>query len=171
MTKYDEMAEAARSAISKWTEWEMRCFRHMAQFVTGFVNYCQIPAGMFSLLPLDKEPKQGTLYSVVGASHLGEDGYWHIGLCITTAPLKVILIQLGLTEHADKITVKLGVEGKPCQVDLNDEKQCHAIYEEIVQDVKKYYSEEPKVGESSTSIGFRASGADATPDTPPSDAE
>ncbi len=171
MTKHDEIAEAARSGINKWTEWQMRCFKHMNQFVNGFIKYCQIPTGMFRLVPLDEQPKEGTQYSVIGASHLGEDGYWHAGLRITTAPPKMVLIEVGLTERAGKVLVKLGADDKPRQIDLNDQKQCQAVYDEIVEDIKHFYTDEPKFGESFTSIGFKASGADAVPDTSLSEAE
>ena len=117
--------------------------QHMNQFVNGFIKYCQIPTGMFRLVPLDEQPKEGTQYSVIGASHLGEDGYWHAGSRITTAPPKMGLIEAGLTERGEG-PGEAGADDKHREIDLNDEKQCQAVYDEIVEDIKHYYTDEPK---------------------------
>jgi hypothetical protein len=153
MTKYEEIVDSANQAFKQWWAWRDRCYRDLDDFVQGFIRHCQIPITNVSLLPLDREPEERMRYNVIGASHLGDDSYWHVGVCIAL-PLQRILIRISLTETAGKTFVKLSDDGKPIEIDVGDQNQCADLYNQIVEDIKHYYIAEPKFGESTAKIGF-----------------
>jgi len=108
------------------------------------------------MVPLNTTPNPGMLYNAIGASHFDpKDGYWYLGLLITLNTQRV-LMRLALTERAGKVVVKTGTNDKPRELDLADEAQCRAFYDEIVEDIKRYFTAEPDFSETPSlrKIGF-----------------
>lgn len=133
------MCDAVTVARKTWAEFEQRCYENIGRVANGFATYSGIPADRVEYQPLDREPEQGSRYSVIGATHFdADDGYWHTGLCV---PLlnQPILIPICVTECGGTVTVKFGLDGKPRQLDLNNESQCNTFYDEIVENIKLFF--------------------------------
>jgi hypothetical protein len=102
----------------------------------------------------------GHRYTLTGALHQSEvDGYWHIGLHIALSRLDFIQIEFCLSEKDGKVMVKAGAEDKPRALDLSDEGQCRQFYDEIAEDIKRYFTSEPVLDEGASlrRIGFQSS--------------
>jgi hypothetical protein len=163
MSKYSEMCEAAGVARKNGLEFRERCWHNLHLLIEGFKADCEFPGGQCEIVPLDKPVTAGAVTNVVGAAHFDpKDGYWHVGLVIT---LKVpnqspqrLLIRIALTERAGKVLVKTGTNDKPREIDLGNAGQLKAFYDEIVDDIKKYFTAEPDFDDkpSLKKVGFEA---------------
>jgi hypothetical protein len=158
VSKFKEMYECVLLARKKWSSYRESCWKNLGSLVNGFAAYCEIPKEQVGFLPLDKEPKEDTIYGLAGAVHLAEDGYWHLGLVITLDPYQRVLIRICLREQDGVVMVKAGDVIKPRQLDLTNENQLKAFYDEIVDSVKRRFTEEPDFDDkpSLKKIGFAA---------------
>jgi len=152
MSKYDEIRDAARLSRENHGHFRSRCISAMTILVHNFASYAGIPDENVRLVPLGGEPKEGTAYPCHAAMRFGEDGYWHLGVWLIITTLDSVLLELCLTEREGKLFVKGGINGKPYQLDGFDTVLCNAFYDEIVEQVKRIYTEdtlgsdeEPKV--------------------------
>ncbi len=167
MSKFEEMCESVAACNRRWIEHRGRCYQNLNRLVAGFKKYCEIPEANICFLPLDKEPKKNTQYNIVGATHFNDnDGYWHLGLCMTLTknpnvfPKQRVLVAICITEHDGKVMVKRGPEDKPRQLDLDNQSQYSEFYESIVERVKEFFAGGPQeftdTSASLKRIGFRA---------------
>jgi len=156
MSKFTEMGDAVASARKKWSDFRDRCWKDLDSIIKGFVEYCEIPREQVSFSPLDTDPEEGVQYAFAGAVHYAEDGYWHLGLVITLIPFQPLLIELCVNDRDGKVAVKAGRDGKPRTINLQNPTERAAFYDEIVEDVKRYFTEEPDFNDapSMRKIGF-----------------
>ena len=170
MSKYEEMREVADTARKVWIQYRDHCWGYMSLLVNGFMAYCEIPVDMDHITFLKwnedrgeeqgryKQAEEGMNYTLLGATVFdSEDEYWHLGVCITLTPPNVLPPQwvsfaLCVTERDGKPLVKIGVPGKPRQIDFADLEQCNAFYESIVENIKESFRDSKK--SSSKKIGF-----------------
>jgi hypothetical protein len=170
VSKYEEIRDVAAAARKSWISQRDRCWSYMGNLVNGFVKYCGVPFGQITYLRSNeasgelrayREPEDGGRYTLLRAIVFDdEDGYYHLGLCVTLTPPNVfppqwVSFALCVTEKDGKPTVKIGFVGEPRQIDLNDASQCGAFYEGIVESLKQCFRD-PKKSNSKT-IGFGVS--------------
>lgn len=147
MSKFDEMCDAAIESRRMWSEFRNWAYRELVTLVNGFVAHCEIPSDNISFLPLDKEPEERKKYAIPGATHYDKDGFWHLGLCLNLSRPKpgatvfqqLVLIEICVTRKEGKMTVRLGREGRPRELDLTNQNQRKDFYDEIVGQVKHVY--------------------------------
>jgi hypothetical protein len=154
MSKYTEVVDAVHASQTKWSDFRDRCWWNLSTLYREFVTYCEIPRDAIKLTPTDKEPEENTTYALSGAVHFGEDGYWHLGILIILAPQR-ILIEFCLTEKDGKLHVRAG-SGKGRPIDMTRAADRDAFYDEVVDDIKRYFADEPDFHESQATkrIGF-----------------
>jgi hypothetical protein len=169
MSKYEEMRDAADTARKNWSQNRDRCWGYISTLVNGLIAYCEIPEPLDRITFLKwneatgerrayREAEDGMRYTLPGATVFDrEDGYWHLGVCVTlsppgTLPSQWVSFALCVTEHEGKPMVKIGIPGKPRQIDLNDPRQCNEFYESIVDNIKSSFSDSRK--SDSKRIGF-----------------
>ncbi len=169
MSKYEEMREVAHATRRNWIQYRDRSWGYMAALVNGFMDYCEVPKDMDQITFLKwnektgeqrtyREAEEGQHYTLMGATVFDpEDGYWHLGVCITltppgTFPPQWVSFALCVTEHEGKPMVKVGVNGKPRQIDLNVQDQCKVFYDGIVENIKQSFGDSKK--SDSKRIGF-----------------
>jgi hypothetical protein len=140
MSKFSEMRAAVDDGRRKWSEYQQACYQDIAEFVSGFVNYCQIPEENFALVPVNKEPNLSIKYLIAGAAHYEADGYWHFGVVIKFFPLRSDLLEFGLTRTEGKVSVIVGREGKGRDLNLSKPNECDDFYQSIVDLVKGFYT-------------------------------
>lgn len=164
MSKFDEMCSAYVSARNKGIAYRDRSFENLGRLVQGLVSYCEIPESHFCYLPLKETPVEGRQYGLAGAIHFDDDGYWHLGLQLLLRDNESqfsqsrILVVLCLCEQDEKVMVKIGANGKERELDMNDESQCVVFYNDVVEIVKRWFSQLRESMEKSgtlRTIGFK----------------
>jgi hypothetical protein len=138
MSRYEEMEEAVNSVRRKWTSNQQASYKAAGIIVKGFEQYCEFPQGHIFLMPLDKKPKDGSKYNVIGAMHYGEDGFWHLGLGMNISAQRWVL-NLGITERNGKTVVKLLADGQPREVDLTNEAGRNDLYDFMARGIVKWF--------------------------------
>lgn len=148
MSKFSEMCQAYANSRQTYFEYRERCYSHFMKLGFGFAGYCEIPESQVRFIPLKEEYKSDRQYTLAGATHLDEDTYWHLGIKITlyedpsTYPQQAMLIRLCVKELNGKIFVRIGLNDKPVEIDLSDETQCVALYENIINQIKAAFQNE-----------------------------
>jgi|SRR5580698_7484809 hypothetical protein len=140
MTKFEEMGQAVDEAGRKWGEFQSGCWMDMGKLVEGFAKYCGIPRDRFYFLPMDEDAEEKDGYTLPGAMHYANDGFWHLGLCLKLQAMKAVLIEICLTRAKEKVLVKTGANGRTQELDLTNATECEAFYERMVNDVKSFYT-------------------------------
>jgi len=138
MSKYQEMEDAVNSVRQKWNSNQQASYKAAGIIVNGFEQFCQFPQGHIFLMPLDKEPKDGVKYSVVGAMHYEEDGFWHLGLGMTISAKRFVL-NLGIMERNGKTVVKVFADGQPREFDLANETERNDLYDFMASKIVKWF--------------------------------
>jgi hypothetical protein len=159
MSKFEAMSQAVNDYRKRWIDYEQRCVQVAKGFVQGFSAYCEMPSDSVTFSPLDREPKEGTRYSLRGAMHFGDDAWWHLGLILILTPGQRILLELCFNEDNKGMLFRLGAKGNVEPLNLNDPLSLHQQFEELVSIVKKFYAAKPQdQSTSSRKIGFDNSG-------------
>jgi hypothetical protein len=84
MSKFDEMCAAYAASRKDWATYRDRCVQHYFKLVNGFMQYCGIATKNLEIVPVNEEPKSGTMYSVPGEIHFDKESrFWHLAFVIT----------------------------------------------------------------------------------------
>lgn len=163
------MCAAAETARKRYLDAQQRCWGYLFSILGGLVEHCGVPDDQITFLrwnglqgderrylPLE----EGNVYTLTGATVFDEsDGYWHLGLLIYLNPRNHlprlhIVFALCVTERNDAPLVKVGIDGKPRTVFLNNPAARNQFCEEIVQRAISTFekADYPKV--SQQAIGF-----------------
>ena len=169
MSKYDEMARAAANARTDWNQHRDRCVGYLKFLVNGLMTYAEIPPDQVTFLRWNGETGDDRKYSeaveddpytLMDAIALDEaDGYWHLGLRISLLHSGALLPRwvsfvLCAAEQDQKPMLKIGVDGKPIQIDLTDAAQCNAFYETIIEGIKQCFRPPAADSTSEKTMGF-----------------
>jgi len=167
MSKYEEICKANATVRENWSQYRDRSWQRLWSIVNGLEAYCEIPPEMVTFLRWNEgagdarayvEAENGMRYTLPGATVFDkDDGYWHLGLCITLSrpgaiPPQWVYFVLCVTELDGKPMVKVGVVGKPRQIDFDSPEQLNALYEYIFESVMKCFHDSNK--DASKPIGF-----------------
>jgi hypothetical protein len=158
MSKYTDLCEAVGQARQTWYKFRDGCLKDTVALVEGFAKYCEIPRENIFFSPLDKEPTERTNYMIPGAMHFGEDGFWHLGLGLIFSGQRVLL-EICVSQRKGKTIVKLGTDGQHRELDLTQEGQRNAFYDEIIGKLNNYFVAEALDaldGTSTKKIGFHS---------------
>ena len=79
MTPYQQLCQALNSANADYSTYREQSFNFALMLAGGFKNFLGAPDGTLRYVPLNKEDDNSTGYTVMGAMHMGEDGFWHLG--------------------------------------------------------------------------------------------
>src|SRR5215469_8805265 len=149
MTKFEELCDAVCNAQRHWAKFRDRSYRCLDLLSRGFAEYCQIPREGIQLIPLDKEAEPNTRYSVVGATHLGKDGYWHLGVLLRILDQR-LLIEMCVTEMHGRQLVRAGKDGPSRELDFSKQSETNRFYDEIGDNIKTFFEHSP--GPTDTSL-------------------
>jgi|SRR6266853_2103981 len=146
MSKFDEMCSAYTNARNEWQKYRDLCFQYLGILAGGFIAYCGIPESYVSFVPLNEEPVENRVYSLPGATHFDDDGFWSLGLLITlfekpnVFPHRTVLIPLFLKEEGRKVLVRIGRDGNLTEIQIDNESERNRLYDRIVDTVKRYFA-------------------------------
>ena len=156
-TKYEEMREAVNTARKNAEQYRERCWKYMNLLFTGFVRYCAIPPDCVTLLKWNGimgegsafESAEPSSFTMMGATVLGDDGFWRLGLRISLGS-GAVQLAFAVAEQ-DGIPVIRGAD-KPRPIDFSDQQQCNDFYDEVVGKIKAAFIEPQKP--KGTTFGF-----------------
>jgi hypothetical protein len=158
MSKYQEMCDAVMESERLKGEYREHCWQYMGTIYKGFLAYTQIPDGRVTLLKWngsDDEksrfsPSDGGAYAMAGATILGEDGFWRLGIRILLMPISTVWFAFFVAEQDGRPVVKVG--DRTYKVDFEKPGSCDEIYEDIVKRVKDAFASSKR--SSNRTIGF-----------------
>jgi hypothetical protein len=169
MSKYEEMSAVAVKGRKDFADYRQRSWQNFSRLVRGFIDYCGIPQDRIMYLRWNRltgedreyqEPRDGGRWALPGAVEFDEeDGYWHLGLCVTltkpgTFPPMWFAFTLCISEQQGKLMVKTGLIEQPRTLDPLDTFDCAQLYEDIVDVVMARMKEPERRLEQRKKIGF-----------------
>ena len=84
MSKFTELCSAYTEFQNKLSDTRLAAFNFSSLVIKNYLDYLGIDnVETYKLIPLDKDEKLNTKYTPAGATHLGGDGFWHLGFVLT----------------------------------------------------------------------------------------
>ena len=156
------MCDVAKSARKEWLAHCERCRQYMVTLVGGFVTYCQIPHTGVVYLCWDQETQSYTEqeegeHSFAGAMTFDDAGDCRLGICLILTPRgEQPWVSFGLLVSESNGIMSLRLErDKAVRLDLENRSQCDEFYQNIVEKVKRSFTESE--GPDTEPIGFKRS--------------
>ena len=135
MTRFEELCESYTNARKKYFNYEDECMHFGTEMVDGLIKYLECPPEQVNYYPPDKESDPNVSYNIQGATILGDDGFWHVGIGIglyevqNVRPQENVRSTLLIKKDDSHFIVKYGKQSQ-------DE---FRIGEDSVEDLKKFY--------------------------------
>lgn len=159
MSKYQEMCEAVIEAERQRAEYREHCWQYMATLYNEFLEYTETPANLVTLLKWNgsddenscfSPPEKNMVYALPGATVLGEDGFWRLGLRIFLKPIATVWFAFFVAEQEGRPLVKVG--DKTYKIDWESPNARNKLYDDIVNRIKDAFTGQKKQG--NKGIGF-----------------
>lgn len=118
MSKFNQLVGAYQESAQRTIAYKDLCRRFASILVDRFVKHFEVPRERIDFLPLDKHPEQGKTYTLVGAMHWDDDGFWHLGIVLKLTdlgafPAENVLIRICIKGVNGRFVVRMGKEGFP----------------------------------------------------------
>ncbi len=149
MTRFEELCESYTSARKRYFNYENECMEFGIKMVDGLKEYLDCPPEQVNYYPPDKESDPNVSYNIHGATKLGEDGFWHVGIGIglyevpNGRPQENVRSTLLIKKEDGRFVVKYGRESKDefriCEDDEDDLKR---FYDYIFDEIKELYDKQ-----------------------------
>ncbi len=149
MTRFEKLCQSFATARKRYFNYETECIEFGEKMVAGLVNYLECPPEQVNYYPPDKESDPNVRYNIYGASKLGEDGFWQIGIGIglyespNVRPQENVRSTLLIKKVDSHFVVKYGKEaseefrvGGECEDGLRE------FYHHIYKEIKELYDME-----------------------------
>ena len=143
MSKFEELCKAYATSRKNYFDYRETCSKFAHTLVRGMVDYFGCPKGQVKFIPLNKEVESGSIYTVMGAIHLDDDTFWHLGVRLTLYkapnifPHQPFLLRLLIKKVDDYFTVKLRTEGPEFKVHEDKPDEFNSFYEFIFDLIKE----------------------------------
>ncbi|MBQ4781286.1 hypothetical protein HER17_05280 [Pectobacterium carotovorum] len=147
MSKFKELCNSFTSFRAVYSQSRDNSICFSKKLVLNYKEYLEISEKDYKLIPLEDEVKQNAEYTPFGASHLGDDGYWHMGFALTVYkdinlyPKQEFLIHFKFIRYEDG-KYSLGVDGLKKEsviTDINNKNEFNIIFEEIQNSILEYH--------------------------------
>lgn len=147
MSKYDEMAQAAKEGRENWIRRRDSTTRFIYQLLLRFQQACQMPEEHLQIVPWDDKigkfrGKAQPLMAVLSSAHYDEENdRWQAGVVVYFEPpnyfprLSATFV-LSVTEDDFKYAVQIGEPGKPQSVDLNVQTEAENFFDMLTEAMK-----------------------------------
>ena len=146
MTKFEELCESYASARKKFFNYEDECMEFGVKIVDGLKKYLECPSEQINYYPPDKESDPNVSYNIQGATKLGEDGFWHVGIGIglyeapTVRPQENVRSRFLIKKDDGHFVVKYGKESHDeFRVCEDKEEDLEKFYDHIFEEIKELY--------------------------------
>ncbi len=149
MTRFEELCESFANARKRYFNYENECMDFGVKMVDGLVEYLECPPEQVNYYPPDKESDPNVSYNIHGASMLGEDGFWHVGIGIgiyeapNVRPQENVRSTLLIKKENGCFTVKYGKESSDeFRICEDDEEDLEKFYGHVFEEVKELYDKQ-----------------------------
>jgi hypothetical protein len=149
MSRFEELCESYTSARKRYFNYENECMEFGIKMMNGLKEYLECPPEQVNYYPPDKESDPNVSYNIHGATKLGEDGFWHVGIGIglyevpNGRPQENVRSTLLIKKEDGRFVVKYGRESKDefriCEDDEDDLKK---FYDYIFDEIKELYDKQ-----------------------------
>jgi hypothetical protein len=84
MSKFKDLCVAYTGFRNHISDARLNAFNFAGHVVQYYLDYLGIDnENAYKLIPIDEDVKPNSKYTPAGATHLGEDGFWHLGFTLT----------------------------------------------------------------------------------------
>ena len=149
MTRFEKLCESYTCARKRYFNYETECMEFGIKMVDGLKEYLQCPPEQINYYPPDKESDPNVSYNIHGATKLGDDGFWHVGIGIglyeapNVRPQENVRSTLLIKKDDSHFIVKYGRESKDefkiCEDKEDDLKK---FYDYIFEEIKELYEKQ-----------------------------
>jgi len=165
VTKFDDLCSAYASANVRENQHRQDAYSFAGELAQRYKGFLEIPDDCFQLWPTDKEIKGGMKYTPMGAVHLGEDSFWHLGLILTfsvspgTYPKQQIMLHFRFKEVAEKkYLITISEDGGQHTLTCGVESEFNTFFEFLQKELAAWFNDGLKrflnQDDSSRHIGF-----------------
>ncbi|MCI4032743.1 hypothetical protein MRP04_19950 [Dickeya dianthicola] len=129
MSKFTELCKGYEDFRNEFGKVRVDMYGFSSKLVGHYLNYLGISFesnAEYRLIPLEGVVKEDTNYAPAGATHLGDDGYWHLGFLLTIYISKNTYPQQKIKIHFKFLK---DYEGK--YILLVDELNCKAVINNV----------------------------------------
>jgi hypothetical protein len=146
MTRFEELCESYANARKGFFDYENECMEFGTKMVEGLREYLECPPEQVNYYPPDKESDPNVTYNIHGATILGEDGFWNVGIGIgiyeapNVRPQENVRSTLLIKKNDSHFVVKYGKESKEeFRIYEDKEKDLKEFYDHIFEEIKELY--------------------------------
>lgn len=146
MTRFEELCESYANARKRFFNYEEECMEFGAKMVNGLTKYLECPPEQVNYYPPDKESDPNVSYNIHGATKLGEDGFWHVGIGIglyetpNRRPQENVRSRLLIKKDDGYFVVKYGKQSQDeFRICEDKEDDLEKFYDHIFEEIKVLY--------------------------------
>lgn len=143
MSKFEELCRAYAVARKNYFDYRDTCCKFAHTLVSGMIDYFKCPKEQIKFIPLKGEVEPNSSYTVMGAIHLDDDTFWHLGVMLTlyeapnVFPHQPVLLQLLIKKVDDYFIVKLGTKRQEFTIHEDKPDEFNPFYEFIFVLIKE----------------------------------
>jgi len=145
MSKFEELCKSYATARENYFNYRNACWDFASHLVSGMIDYFQCPKEQVKFIPLKGDEKPGSVYTLMGAMHLDDDTFWHLGVGLTlyiapnVFPHETILLPLLIKKVTDYFIVKLDGHQKEFKIHIDKTDEFDTFYEFVFQQIQETY--------------------------------
>jgi len=148
MSKFEDLCKSYKISRKKYFSYQNESYDFARNLVQGYIRYLDIPEEQFKFIPLDKEPKAGTNYTIFGAIHLAEDSFWNLGMQITLYsapnefPHQPVLIRFKFKKKSENVfVVKISDEDKEHSINIDSDNDFNDFYDYLQAQIQSHFED------------------------------
>lgn len=151
MSKFDELCLSYKTSRENFFSYRDDIQTFAAELIGKYIRYLRIPEKQLKFVPLKKELKANTLYTLFGSIHFNnEDNYWYLGVEITLAfasndiPEQPVLIRFMFKRTDDDIfLVKLYEQDPGHSININNINDFLVFFDFLQNQIRALFEKTP----------------------------
>ncbi len=149
MTRFERLCESFANARKRYFHYETECMEFGEKMVDGLVHYLECPPEQVNYYPPDQKSDPNVRYNIHGATILGDDGFWQIGIGIglyeapNVRPQENVRSTLLIKKDDSHFVVKYGREShEEYRIAKDDGEALDEFYDHVYHEIKELYDKE-----------------------------
>lgn len=151
MSQFTDLCQAYTKFREVFADTRTDAYEFSRNIAFSYLGYLGIDSdSAYRLVPLNEPEKEGVKYSPAGATHLGEDGFWHLGFILNiykapnVYPQQGFVIDFKFIRNDDNSHI-VGVDAIGFNmkvVNQNDPSEFHALFNKIHESILVAFKEQ-----------------------------
>ena len=148
MSKFEELCKSYKTSRENFLSNKDDSYSFAATLVENYIRYLQIPRECLKFLPLNKQIKPNTTYTLFGSIHFDEDGFWHLGVQITIRTVQedipeqeVLICFMFKKIGPDRFLVKLYSKDSGHLIDIGNYQDYTVFFDFLQQEITALFDE------------------------------